>query len=359
MAAYKSVGDDIGKIWRAGEDLGLSSSDIHNVFTSVFREEKEKEAIEARSRDHKRSEEGRKERSGPVSTLTHYLILATKLIMGVTAVCVMMFAVISLHNPTRKFVTRNIQDMIYPVMTRLRYMALPLLSQYPELSVWYSEECLLPNPFFDQPYIDCVSCHDTSVPITASGVNQFRDLYYNNGKVVIVTDALLHPISWTDLADKLDIEQEVEIGALKYVSKSETNVNSLNKIMKEKTLNGDIHIEWKVNRLETLHVVRKIFPRLYFIPSETEVALYRFLFVDGPESNSYQLPLTEFANVVLIQGDGSSNLTLYPSQHCQNTCSSVTVTLNATQVLFFNWIYWRPVRVNGKYVSTLAMSSFY
>nr|XP_053639573.1 uncharacterized protein LOC128693745 [Cherax quadricarinatus] len=346
----------IEEIWRAGEELGLTCTDIDNVFTSVFREEREKEAIRANSQNLKDNNGGKKRGLWKVGS---YLKMATKFIVCFALLCTVIFLVISLHNPTRKFVTRNIQDMIYPVMTMLRYIALPLLAKYPYLTQWYSEECLVANTFFDQLNINCTSCSENLQLVKVSDLSNFTDVYYNNGQVLIVTDAVLHETSWMDLAEKIDINQEAELGALKVFSKSEVNANYLQQIVKREAISSDIHIEWKINKLETLHIVRQIFPRLYFIPSETEVALYRFLFTDGPDSHSYHLPLTEFANVVLVQGEGSSSLTLFPSHHCENTCNSISVTLEATQVLFFNWIYWRPVRVGGRHISTLAMSSFY
>lgn len=351
-----SVEERIEEIWRTGRELGLPDAAIHNVFTSVFREEKEKEAIRTDRQGYQNS--GGRERCGMVCKIVCYLKIMTKFFIFLTTVCVALFIIVSLHNPTRKFVTRNIQDIIYPVMTTLRFFTLPLLTRYPHLSVWYTEECLVANMYFDQPHIDCTPCSENSEPTETSDLDNFTDMYYNNGKTVIVTDAMQQRMSWTDLIKRLDIHREVEMGAWKYLSKSERFPNAIEQVVNG-ILHNDTHIEWKINRLETLHIVRHIFPRLYFIPKETEVALHRFVFIDGPESDSYPLPLTEFANVVLIQGEGKSTLSLTPSPHCQGTCNSVTVTLDATQALFFNWIYWRPVRLGGGCISTLVMSSFY
>ncbi|KAG7176456.1 uncharacterized protein LOC121875456 [Homarus americanus] len=350
------VVDRLEEIWRTGQELGLSQAQIHHVFDSVFNEEKEKEAIISKSHgstDYKRTIQD------IARMITSYLKIFTKFLVFLTAVCIVVFIVISLHNPTRKLVTRNIQDVIYPFMTTLRYLTLPILTRYPHLSQWYSEECLVPNVFYDQPSIDCMPCSKDPQPIKTAGLQNFTDMYYNNGRIIIVTDAMLQNMTWGDLTKELDIKQEFEIGAFKYFSETNTSMEALRWFVKEETINSDDHIEWRINRLETLHVVRQIFPRMYFIPSETEVALHRFVYVDGPEADSYPLPLTEFANVVLIQGEGKSVLTLSPSSHCQDICNSVTVTLDTTHVLFFNWIYWRPVRVGGESISTLAMSSFY
>lgn len=342
------------EIWRTGEELGLSSADVHDIFTSVLREEKEVRTDVQSYTMHRE-----REKRGLVGQLHSLCKYVSELIICLTVICVLLFVVVSFHNPTRKLVTRNIQDLIYPAMTTIRFITLPLLTKFPYLSKWYWEECLVANSFFDQLGINCTPCTENSEPIKASNLDNFTDMYYNNGKIVIITDGLLQTMTWTDLTEKLNTRDEVDIGSLTYSSNTKKSADNLQQCMREKQFSDDAHVEWKINRLETLHVVRKVFPRLYFIPKHTEVAFHRYVFIDGPRADSYRLPLTEFANVVLMQGEGKSTFSISPSSHCQDYCSPITVTLKATEVLFFNWIYWRPVRVSGEGISTLAMSSFY
>lgn len=356
MTAYKTVIDNgLDEIWRTGEELGLSNVDVHNIFMSVLNENNE-----VKTDLHKHIKRTRaRDTMGAIKKIYILSKYVAKVLILVTTLCIACFIIVSFHNPTRKLITRNIQDFIYPVMTTVRYIALPLVARFPHLSQWYWEECLVTNSFFDQPGIECTPCAENVEPIKASKLDNFTDVYYNNGKILIITDTLVPKMTWSDMIEKLDIKEQLDMGSMKCTSLTKKSVNYMKQLMDGKLISDDVHIAWKINRLESLHIVRKIFPRLYFIPKHTEVAFHRYVFIDGPRSDAYPLPLTEFANVVIMQGEGKSVLFISPSNHCIDTCNPVTVTLDTSEVLFFNWIYWRPVRMKGEGISTFALSSFY
>lgn len=347
----------IREIWSVGNQLGLTNAQIHDVFTSVIEEEdyKDQQSCFSTSKGHRISYQGKLFTSLWQMTVTILTIVKVSAI----ALALGMFCstVIYLHSPSKKFIMRNVQDMIYPFMTSLRYISLPILERYPYLSQWYSEECLIKNDFFDQSNIDCKPCEKEVTPVFAVNLKEFSELYYNSGKLVVISDAMHNNVTANSILDEIDIHEEINLGTLKFYSKTK-EVSISSEVRRIHSIE-DVHIEWKINRLETLHLIRKVFQRVYVIPSETEVSLHRYLFVDGPMSGPYSLPLTEFANVVLMQGEGESLVTMFPSNHCKTACQPVDVLLGPSQVLFFNWIYWRPVRQGGNHTSVLLMSSFY
>ncbi|KAK4287686.1 hypothetical protein Pmani_039243 [Petrolisthes manimaculis] len=250
----------IEEMWRLGKDLGLSNSHIHTVFTAVLAQEEEMDTNhqlkEGRGADNRMGATNTRTVLGFNVITTTQTLLLKAVVVGVKAlvcfalVCFLSCALISLHNPTRKMVTRNIQDLIYPVMTTLRLITLPVLRRYPHLSQWYSEECLVPNVYF----------------------------------------------------------------------------NSRN-LKSGQSLQDNEHVEWKIATLESLHKLRQVFPRPYFIPRETEVALHRFLLIDGPGSDSYSLPLPEFANVIVVQASSLMLATQIPFSPRYNTATRTTAHL--------------------------------
>ncbi|XP_042873147.1 uncharacterized protein LOC122267327 [Penaeus japonicus] len=353
----EEIEERLEEVWRTGQDLGLLDTDIEDVIRAVLEEAKDKENNKS---------EGNHARQGPKSEDGYWIMWSVvrfwiKFFLVLFFLGVVAFALISLHNPTRKFVTRNIQDAIYPFMTALRVVTLPLLSAFPWMSRWYSEECLVQNPLYDQPSVDCTPCMVDLEPVVVSRLENFTDFYYNNGKFVVVVDALKpgKGVSWATLVTQFNICKEEEIGSWTLTPKEEGLCNYNDTLEKGVLPSPESHVEWKIFRLETLHVIRQFFPRIYFVPQDTEVALHRHIFIDGTESKAYTLPLTEFANVVVVQGEGGSVIKLEPSPHCQDMCPSVTIQLETSQVLFFNWIFWRPVRMGGHNISTIFMSSFY
>lgn len=345
----------VREIWSAGKELGLTNADIHTVFMSVIHEEEYKDQQLCSSRSKRPYQE---KAFASLWQITTIIFTAVKVCAIAVALSIFFLAVLCLHNPSKKFVMRNVQDMIYPFMTSLRYITLPVLKRYPHLSQWYSEECLIKNVFFDQSNIDCRSCENEVSPTFAFGLKNFSEVYYNSGKLLVILDAMHKNVTAKSILDEIDISEEMNLGTLKfYPQTKEGSIKSQEK--RFHSFEDDIHIEWKINRLKTVHLIRKVFPRVYVIPSATEVSLHRYLFVDGPMSGPYSLPLTEFANIVLIQGEGKSLITMFPSNHCKTVCQPVNIFLGPSQVLFFNWIYWRPVRQGGNHTSALLISSFY
>ncbi|XP_068217664.1 uncharacterized protein [Palaemon carinicauda] len=350
MEAF-SPEDRLNEIWKEGRDLGLTDSEICHLLTVSVQEKQPSEPLQLPTS------------SETQASCSSLIIKSVKVLIKTLLFSVITLAifgtVITTHNPSRKFVTRHIQDYIYPVMTRLRHLTLPVLNKFPTLSSWYSEECLLENPFFDQVNVDCNICSKNMQLEVVSNTEQFTEMYYNKGKFFIINH-VGGSIQWNQIISKIDISSEEEQGSLKatgnYMHKY---CNLKDHLANEIDLPKDIHIEWKVNKLKSLHVLRQLLPRFNFIPSDTEVSLHHLVFIDGPEYKPYAIPISEFSNVVLFQGEGNSVFTLEPSAHCKYYCQAVTLTLNTTQILFFNWIFWRPVRISGDGISTLFLSSFY
>lgn len=59
-----------------------------------------------------------------------------------------------------KIFMRNIQVYIYPCMRFWRKLTLPIIRQFPELTRFYDETCLVSNPFFRVANMDCSPCAD-------------------------------------------------------------------------------------------------------------------------------------------------------------------------------------------------------
>jgi len=125
---------------------------------------------------------------------------------------------------------------------------------------------------------------------------------------------------------------------------------------------NNVHIVWKMNRVSAVRIIRKIFSRPYFISEGSEVALERYIFLDGPKSLPYQLPLTEFANVWLAQGQGYRMIALEPLEKCERNCSQISILLSPSDVLYYNWQVYRPRSMPVRFSNNLSitfMGSFY
>lgn len=63
----------------------------------------------------------------------------------------------------------HIQTLIYPGMSWWRTLTLPLLTTFPALSALYDESCLVANPLFHIPAMDCRPCADVHAVVQLHG----------------------------------------------------------------------------------------------------------------------------------------------------------------------------------------------
>lgn len=70
------------------------------------------------------------------------------------------FSLVNYHVDLSKVFMRNIQVYIYPGMRLWRKITLPIIRQFPELTRFYDETCLVSNPFFRVANMDCSPCTD-------------------------------------------------------------------------------------------------------------------------------------------------------------------------------------------------------
>ncbi|XP_054161937.1 uncharacterized protein LOC128959927 [Oppia nitens] len=301
--------------------------------------------------------------------------------MKVLIILLLIILFLSSHCPTQRFILRNSQQLIYPVMRQLRLWTLPVMRHNKHLIGWDVEECIVENPFYGSVGLDCWPCDRV---FKASDLTDFPLLakeYVNNEKPFIIKDIIINEITAKTLVDTYLANREpLEFGTTRLVSNCDTKQmdslkdmmsllsNSLN--VNNKSLDNvfvqkpDIHVEWKVNRVEAIRVIRKLSVRPNFVPNSSEVALQRFVFISGPKSPKFSMPKTEFANVWLTQGSGYRLIVLKPSPMCANNCTTFSVILKPKDTLYYNWQFYRPVAMpatvtNSNQLSITFVTSFY
>ena len=312
-----------------------------------------------------------------LKSLTNLLKNCFKLLLKLIKVWIILLLIIIFmcsHCPTQRFILRNSQQLIYPVMRQLRLWTLPLIESNKELVGWDVEECLLENPLYGSVGVECWPCDRIH---KASDLTDFNDLvkqYVINEKPFVVKNVINSTIDINTLVNTYQQNRaSLEFGTAKVVTNCDTKtINNLKDLMillsdslkseNELKSKKDIQIEWKMNRVEAIRVVRKVFLRPQFVPKTSEVALQRYIFIDGPQSQDYHLPKTEFANVWLTQGTGYRHIVLEPSHMCAKNCSTFSVVLGPKDTLYYNWQLYRPrsLPIDGlDDISITFVASFY
>ncbi|KAK6630278.1 hypothetical protein RUM44_004945 [Polyplax serrata] len=246
---------------------------------------------------------------------------------------------LSYHKPAHNFVERNIQEIIYPFMKLYRRLTLPLVLSYPSLSELYDESCLLENPYFQVSNMDCWPCENIKFVLNLTDSKQNTP---HVGLPYIIKDNSKQ-ITFKHIKDAYQKYNETFI---KHAEKIQANNHwgTVGELFTEDwTKYEDLHVSWRINRMEPARILRHILGLPKNIPNyEASILIERYILIDGPMSLPYQIPATEGANVFLKQLSGSRLIVLEPTTECFHTCQRLSVLLEEKHILWYNWWYWRP-----------------
>ncbi|KAI1280883.1 hypothetical protein HDE_13409 [Halotydeus destructor] len=294
---------------------------------------------------------------------------ATSLLPSVTSILwlslivVTSFTVISVHSPTQKRILRYSQDLIYPIMRQVRLSTIPLLKTFPGLTEYYEEECLISNPFYQNPELDCWPCTGVKIILELTGSKEISAAFVKREIPFITKDVLTHVISLDALMNLYKDNKFLLNSGTGRASLNNHDYSSMEDIFSRIPHEAsNFHVRWKMQRVSSARVTRQFFARPHFVPSDSEVSLQRFVFVDGPKSEAYFIPMTDFANVWVAQAFGSRTIILDPVRTCRTNCSSLAITLQAMDILYYNWQFYSarslPLR-RDEGISLTFVGSFY
>ncbi|KAJ9583587.1 hypothetical protein L9F63_022060 [Diploptera punctata] len=330
-----SYEQEVKKLRRLGKEWRLKERDIDEIINKSFKflqEQCETQNVKSLITD------------GTKSRPLYSFKLTLKFIMFVILMFFGACLFITYHRPTYNLVVRNVQELIYPTMKSLRKITLPIVRAFPSITVWYDEMCLVENPYFRAPDINCWACEEVRSVLDLTEIHNPRDFQPYTGFPYIVKGAVT-AINYKNL-EKLyiDHKQMIDQDAYRIIStiSSWKTIGNLmdHELEKNPTTNQDAHIVWRINRLEPARVLRKLFPRPSFIPDT--VNMERFILVDEPKAPQYKLPFPEGYRVFVMQASGERLLILEPVEGCNINCTRVSVLLKPSDFLYYNSWFYRP-----------------
>uniref|UniRef100_A0A146LTY3 Uncharacterized protein n=2 Tax=Lygus hesperus TaxID=30085 RepID=A0A146LTY3_LYGHE len=243
-------------------------------------------------------------------------------------------------------------------MKLLRKIMLPVVKTFPSLTEWYDEACLISNPYFQVPDLDCWPCENVRsvLNLTTSDVTNEK---YHSGIPFIVKDPGLNKVGpkelrrlYRDNKEMFDCDAPRAESHLHGMVTSEQLFSQLLSTMKK-----DMHVTWKLNRLEPTRAVRTAFGMPHKLPSYIASATpEKFVIIDDSTAATHQLPVTEGSTVFVIQGSGSRLYILDPSPECRSSCQRISVVLHSHHILWYNWWYWRGSSAPVEHKDELSVS---
>lgn len=105
---------DVEDIRKEAEELNLSTSEIDELFEECFKELKIKHSKKA--------------------TFRKTCAFLSKLFIFILLLIFVAYVLLNVHQPTSSIVLRNVQGLIYPGLKILRFLAVPVLKQFPSLT---------------------------------------------------------------------------------------------------------------------------------------------------------------------------------------------------------------------------------
>ncbi|KAJ8299570.1 hypothetical protein KUTeg_023630 [Tegillarca granosa] len=134
---------------------------------------------------------------------------------------------------------------------------------------------------------------------------------------------LKHNVSYSDLKRAYEENSVILDSNIHSFESSHSNIREPSDIFREGmeeeiATTKNIMIKWKSTA---------VFPRLEFIPAESEISLDKVIFIDGPASQEYILSLPSYHNVFYSQSSNERKIILTPFQNCQEHCDKLSVLL--------------------------------
>ncbi|CAK1551952.1 unnamed protein product [Leptosia nina] len=227
-------------------------------------------------------------------------------------------------------------EYIYPGLKLWRQISIPLISVFPRLTDLHQETCLLQNPFFTVVDMDCSPC---------SNVQEVRELQ----DPILRDTQHATPLTYktTQLPVSLDQLHDLYVNNKKEFDAegSKILVNNRHELMPKEWFSqikkdNNLYM-WKINTLNSARILRQLIPRPKIVPKFGQ-ASERFIIVDTQRTH-FEIPDTECNYSFLLALSGKRTILLKPAQECKHLCKSLKIDLMESQLLWYNWWYWRPL----------------
>ncbi|BET01866.1 Hypothetical protein NTJ_14684 [Nesidiocoris tenuis] len=341
----KSYLHEVKKLRSLGKDWNLSDEEIDRIIDDSFRFLETEFAFVD---DNLTTDSGVKLNTRKLWSVS----------LAVCAVAILCCALVTYRRPATNYLEKNLHQLVYPGMKLLRKIMLPVVKTFPSLTEWYDEACLISNRYFQVPDLDCWPCENVKsvLNLTTSDVTNEK---YHSGIPFITKDPGLKKVGAAELRrlyrdnkemfDKESPRAESQLHGMLTAEQLFSQIST--------TVQKDMHITWRLNRLEPTRAVRTAFGMPRKLPSYTTgVTPEKFLLIDDSSAATHQIPVTEGSTVYVIQGSGSRLYILDPSPECRTACQRISVVLEPHHILWYNWWYWRCSSAPIDQTSELSVS---
>ncbi|XP_045480567.1 uncharacterized protein LOC123685043 [Harmonia axyridis] len=288
--------------------------------------------------------------------ISNFLKNIFKLFIFIFILAIFIYILLNFHQPTSSLVLRNVQGFIYPGLKILRHLSVPVIQRFPFLTGFYDESCLVENPFFYVQEMECWPCLNVYSLIEITG-KQNQSIYMSG--IPHITKTSHQPVPYEVLKNLYEQNKYLFYEESSSISSTSDKINNLKELFDEysdKLNSSDIHVSWRINRMSFARILRSLFPRPESMPERSGQSVERFIMIDGAKAPPYTLPGTECSYISVRQAIGQRIIVLKPSLECSQECRTVSIVLNSSIILWYNWWYWRPISLPMGNATDLSIS---
>ncbi|CAH1786376.1 unnamed protein product [Owenia fusiformis] len=244
-----------------------------------------------------------------------------------------------------------------------RYSRTTLLPLQGLLQEFYDTDCLIHNPYYSN-YDDSFECdictNLTRVEDYTGFINSsnFEEEMEENGQIFILKEQFPFRVEFEDLKKTFtDNQKMLTLDPHQFITNRK--IKGLEHLFEEcssdslENTHKDLNVAWITRKVKSAQIIRRIFTRPDFVPKHSEVGLQKNIFIDGPESGGYPLPVGDFACNWYVQAHGSRVLVFEPSRECMGSCVQMSVTVNERDI-----VYWMDSVYDARSEATSDSSSY-
>jgi len=349
----REYAEEVTKLRDIGRELELSEEQINQVIEDSFH-----------FLEHEGGCEPQPECRRPARRVWLIAGLLCVLLL-LSASCLQRSSLLGYRKTINNYIERNVQEMIYPGMKLFRKIMLPMVNQFPSLTAWYDETCLIGNPYFRVSDMECWPCEGVRSVLNLTGSPLTQDSCHS-GLPFVYMEENVHEVDYEGLRGLYqDNRAMFDRDAQRVMSPGPWQ--SITQVLQDPHLqpsqHSDSHIVWRLNRLEPTRAVRQLFGSPHHVPPYTTGSTpEKYVILDEPKAAPYPLPTTEGSTVFIVQASGARMVVLSPAPECKNHCHRVSIVLQPKHILWYNWWYWRatsfPLVVSSQ-LSITYIGSFF
>ncbi|XP_069132600.1 uncharacterized protein [Argopecten irradians] len=336
IAHIEFLKNNVSMLRNLGKEWGMENEEINSCIEEVIANRTDKTIFKPTIKSTGRD----------IWSVIRFSVKFWLIVFGLIFVCcASLFVVVSYNSDAENFISRSLQPFGYDIFRYVRLSTLPLHDMF-NITEYYDAECILYNPYFTEPEISCVYCEGTTSLMTFQTPNvSLVALLLDNRQPLLHQGGYPTKITYSSLRDTYLHDKDVFVGEPHQLETTNDSVHSLQDLFNadmENMINTteSLVIKWHLKGVRSSNLLRKLFPRPGVIPANTEIAVEKTLYIDGPGSQHYQVVRGKFPYAMYVQASGNRKAVLRPRDSCQTFCQVITISLKEKDILLFDQALW-------------------